>query len=67
MSMDTFLNSWLQDDRRGIIFASDPKSAVPANMPTVLQAVAPERRPEIIAVRELLTIGGTLRPPQPSR
>jgi hypothetical protein len=36
-------------------------------MPTVLQAVAPERRPEIIAVRELLTIGGTLRPPQPSR
>lgn len=67
LPIDTFLDSWLQDDGRGIIFAIEPKSDAPASLPTALQAVAPTRRPEIIAVRELLTIGGTLRPPQPSR
>ncbi|MGH9239102.1 MAG: C39 family peptidase [Vicinamibacterales bacterium] len=67
MSMDAFLNSWLQDDRRGIIFAIEPKSGPSGNVPTPLDVVAPAGRPEIIAVRELLTIGGTLRPPQPSR
>ena len=67
MSMDTFLDSWLQDDGRGIIFAIEPKSGAPGNRPTALDVVAPAGRPEIIAVRELLTIGGTLRPPQPSR
>ena len=67
LPMHTFLESWLQDDRRGIIFAIEPKSDVPGNLPTVLQTVAPVGRPEIIAVRELLTIGGTLRPPQPAR
>lgn len=67
MSMDTFLDSWLQDDRRGIIFAIEPKSGAPGNLPTALDVVAPAGRPEIIAVRELLAIGGTLRPPQPSR
>lgn len=67
MSMDTFLDSWLQDDRRGIIFAIEPKSRAPGNVPTALDVVAPAGRPEIIAVRDLLTIGGTLRPPQPAR
>ena len=67
MSMVTFLDSWLQDDGRGIIFAIEPKSGAPGNPPTALDVIAPLGRPEIIAVRELLTIGGTLRPPQPSR
>ena len=67
MSMDTFLDSWLQDDGRGIIFAMEPKSGAPGNPLTALDVVARLGRPEIIAVRELLTIGGTLRPPQPSR
>ena len=67
LPMHTFLDSWLQDDGRGIIFALEPKSGAPGNMPTALQAVASAGRPEIIAVRELLAIGGTLRPPQPSR
>lgn len=67
MPMHAFLDSWLQDDRRGIIFAIEPKSGAPGNVPTALAAVAPAGRPEIIAVRELLAIGGALRPPQPSR
>jgi uncharacterized protein len=67
MSMDAFLDSWLQDDRRGIIFALDPKSKSPGNLPTALQTLPAAGRPEIIAVRELLTIGATLRPPQPDR
>jgi predicted double-glycine peptidase len=67
MSMDTFLDSWLQDDGRGIIFALDPKSKAPGNLPTALHALPAAGRPEIIAVRELLTIGATLRPPQPDR
>ena len=67
MPMHAFLDAWLQDDRRGIIFAIEPKSGAPGNVSTALAAVAPAGRPEIIAVRELLTIGGTLRPPQPSR
>ncbi|HVG73367.1 MAG TPA: C39 family peptidase [Vicinamibacterales bacterium] len=67
MPMHTFLDSWLQDDGRGIIFALEPKSNAPGSLPTALHAVAPVSRPEIIAVRELLKIGGTLRPPQPAR
>ena len=67
MPMDTFLDSWLQDDGRGIVFVIEPKSGGPSATPAALQAVAPAGRPEIVAVRELLTIGGTLRPPQPSR
>jgi uncharacterized protein len=67
MPMHAFLDAWLQDDRRGIIFAMEPTSGAPGHVPTALAAVAPAGRPEIIAVRELLTIGGTLRPPQPSR
>jgi predicted double-glycine peptidase len=67
MPLHAFLETWLQDDRKGIIFAIEPKSGAPAT-PTALQAVtASAGRPEIIAVRELLTIGGTLRPPLPSR
>ena len=67
MPLHTFLDSWLQDDRKGIIFAIEPKSNAPGSLPTALHAVAPAGRPEIIAVRELLKIGGTLRPPQPTR
>ena len=63
---DNRLDAWLQDDGRGIIFAIEPKSDA-ASARATLQAVAPAGRPEVIAVRELLTIGGTLRPPQPSR
>jgi hypothetical protein len=67
MPIHTFLEAWLQDDGRGIIFAIEPKPDAPGNRPTALQVVAPAGRPEIIAVRELLAIGGTLRPPPPAR
>jgi uncharacterized protein len=67
MPLHTFLDAWLQNDRRGIIFAIEPKSDAPANRSTALNVVASAGRPEIIAVRELMTIGGTLRPPQPAR
>lgn len=67
LPMHTFLDTWLQNDGRGIIFAIEPKTGAPGNVPAALRTVAPTGRPEIIAVRELLTIGGTLRPPLPSR
>jgi predicted double-glycine peptidase len=65
--MHTFLDTWLQNDGRGIIFAVEPTSRAPGAPPPTLQTLGRLDRPEVIAVRQLLTIGGTLRPPQPSR
>lgn len=65
MPMHTFLDTWLQNDGRGIIFAVEPKSGVSAS-PT-LTALGQTGRPEVVAIRELLRIGGTLRPPSPAR
>lgn len=68
MPMHTFLDTWLQNDGRGIIFAVEPKAGARGTTPpTTLQALGGANRPEVIAVRQLVTIGGTLRPPQLSR
>jgi predicted double-glycine peptidase len=67
MPVHTFLDTWVQDDGKGIIFAVEPKSDPAGRTPATLQPIGQNERPEIIAVRELLTIGGTLRPPRPSR
>jgi uncharacterized protein len=64
----TFLDSWLQDDRRGIIFAVEPKSGQPADkIPAALRRIGMTGRPEIIAAREMLTISGPLVRPAPAR
>jgi predicted double-glycine peptidase len=67
MPMHTFIDGWLQADGRGIIFAVEPKSSAPGQSAATLQALSGTERPEVIAIRELLTIGGTLRPPPPFR
>ncbi len=70
MPVYTFLDSWLQDDGRGIIFVVEPKTGLRAgDMPLTLAYVtdgAPH--PEIMAARELLSVGNTLlRMPQTAR
>jgi predicted double-glycine peptidase len=67
LPMHTFLDDWLQNDGKGIIFPVEPLSGASGKATATLQALGQTGRPEIIAVRELLTIGGTLRPPAPPR
>jgi ABC-type bacteriocin/lantibiotic exporter with double-glycine peptidase domain len=71
MPMYAFLATWLQDDGKGIIFVVEPKSGLPAGtMPLSLAGTAAERGlpyPEIMAARELLTVGNTLVRPRPGR
>jgi uncharacterized protein len=67
--MYAFLNDWVQDGSTGIIFVVEPKTGqTGSKSPRALQALGSSAQPEIIAARELLTIGGpVLRPPQPPR
>ena len=67
LPMHTFLDTWLQNDGRGIIFAVEPPPRAAATAQSTLQTLGQMNRPEVIAVRQLMTIGGTLRPPQLSR
>ena len=71
MPVHTFLDSWVQDDGKGIIFVVEPRSGPPDGKAatTLTPTLGTEGRlyPEIVAARELLTIGGSLRPPQPPR
>jgi len=72
MPVYAFLDTWLQDDGKGIIFVVEPKSGLPGGtMPLSLAGTAAERGlpfPEIMAAREMLTIGNTLvRPIPPER
>ena len=67
LPLHTFLDDWLQNDGKGIIFPVEPMSAASGKALAALQALGQTGRPEIIAVRELLAIGGTLRPPEPPR
>jgi predicted double-glycine peptidase len=72
MPMYAFIDSWLQDDGKGIIFVVEPTSGLPET-PTPL-AVTPTLvggslvRPEILSAREMLAVGNALRPvPGPAR
>ena len=71
MPLYAFLDSWLQDDGKGIIFVVEPKSEQPAGtMALSLAGTAAERGlpyPEIMAARELLTVGDALVRPHPGR
>ena len=71
MPVHTFLDSWVQDDGKGIIFVVEPKSGLPDNKAagalTRTLGEAGRLHPEIVAAREMLTIGGSLRPSQPPR
>ena len=71
MPVHTFLDSWVQDDGKGLIFVVEPTSGPPDNKAagalTQTLGETGSLHPEIVAARELLTIGGSLRPPQPPR
>ena len=71
MPMYAFLNNWLQDDGKGIIFVVEPKSGLPGGtMPLSLAGTAAGGLPypEIMAAREMLTVGNALvRPTAPGR
>jgi predicted double-glycine peptidase len=62
MPFYAFLDRWLQDDNKGIIFVVEPTSSL-SRRTNALAPVNPVRgRPEIIAARELLKIGAPLLP-----
>jgi hypothetical protein len=64
MPLYAFLDTWLQDDGKGIIFVVEPKSGLPGGtMPLSLAGTAADRGlpyPEIMAAREMLTVGNAL-------
>lgn len=57
-----FLDSWLQDDGRGIIFVVEPKSGLPSRRGFLTVAATGRPLPEILSVRELIAIGDRLMP-----
>ena len=60
-----FLESWLQDDGRGVIFVVEPKSGLPEKtMPLTLGPVRARGglvQPEMLAASELLAVGQVLQ------
>lgn len=68
MPVHTFLDTWIQDDGKGIVFAVEPqRGAADAQPPLALGAsvaAGGPPRPEIIAAREMLTIGAPLLRPE---
>jgi predicted double-glycine peptidase len=70
MPMYAFLDSWLQDDGKGIIFVVEPKAPQPGGVaPLALTGTArASLRPELMSTREMLAIGNALVPsPRPAR
>lgn len=66
MPLYAFLDSWLQDDGRGIVFVVEPKTGLPDTPMALSLATStgqPESlRPEVMSVREMLAVGSTLVP-----
>ena len=56
----TFLHDWVQDDGRGIIFVVEPRTGLPGGTTPLALPTEGEIRPEIMTVRELLSVGGAL-------
>jgi predicted double-glycine peptidase len=72
MPMYAFLESWLQDDGKGIVFVVEPKGGLPEKLTSLAVAQAGDReglvRPEILSVREMMAVGNAVRPvPRPAR
>ena len=68
MPVYAFMDSWLRDDGKGIIFAVEPKTGLPKrNMPLALKGGG-LAQPEIMSVREMLAVGNPfVRLPELSR
>lgn len=64
MPLYSFLESWRQDDGKGIIFVVEPKAGLRSGSATLSLARTDERgltRPELMSTRELLEVGNALR------
>ena len=63
-----FLNDWLQNDGRGIIFVVEPAAGLPPSGTPLRVVRRGWPQPEMMTARELLAVGNALaRLPQPSR
>jgi predicted double-glycine peptidase len=60
MPVYTFLESWLQDDAKGIIFVVEPKTGLPNSQMPLTLAKEGLRQPEIMTVGEMLAVGSAL-------
>lgn len=57
MPVHAFLESWLQDDGKGIIFVVEPKTALPTQRMALALSADGLPQPEIMTVRQMLAVG----------
>lgn len=55
-----FLEDWLQDDGRGIIFVVEPKTGLPGGTTPLTPGTTGVPQPEIMTAREMLAVGGAV-------
>ncbi len=68
MPVYTFLESWLQDGGRGIVFVVEPKTGLPDSTMPLTLAKEGLPQPEIMTAREMLAVGNPfVRLPELSR
>ncbi|HVG53066.1 MAG TPA: C39 family peptidase [Vicinamibacterales bacterium] len=60
MPVHTFLDGWVQDDGKGIIFVVEPQNGLPGSSTLVTLAKNGRPYPEIISAREMLAVGNAL-------
>jgi uncharacterized protein len=62
MPLYAFLDRWLQDDNKGIIFVVEPKSGASATVDALTRTLPANdhMRPEIIAAREMMSVRAPL-------
>lgn len=68
MPVHTFLEGWLQDGGKGIIFAVEPKTGLPKDKMPLTLSVKGMPQPEIMTTRQMLAVGNPfVRLPELSR
>ena len=68
MPAHTFLESWLQDGGKGIIFVIEPKTGLPRDKMPLTLTVKGLPQPEIMTIRQMLAVGNPfVRLPELSR
>lgn len=68
MPVYTFLESWLQDGGKGIIFVVEPRTGLPKDRMPLTLSVEGLPQPEIMTVRQMLALGNPfVRLPELSR
>ena len=55
----TFLDTWVQNDDRGIIFVVEPTTGFPSSAPSMAVPTRGLVQPEIMTVHEMLAVGGS--------